>query len=63
MRTRALEKLASKGIIVIQRKGRGWQVQCVRKDESGFLVDRQSRWGTNLCRIIRDLLDKVTLAG
>lgn len=61
MRTSALEQLATKGIVIIQKKGREWQVQFVRKDESGFLVDRQSGWGTKLYSVIRDLSDKVTL--
>ena len=62
MRILAMEQLASKGVVVIQRKGSGWQVQFVRKDESGFLTDRQSEWGTKLYSVIRDLLEKVTLA-
>ena len=62
MRILALEQLASKGIVVIQRKGNDWQVQFIRKDESGFLVDRQSEWGTNLYTIIQDLLEKVLLS-
>ncbi len=62
MRISALEKLVSKGMAVIQRKGNEWQVQFVRKDESGFLTDRKSGWGTKLYAVIRDLLEKVTLA-
>ena len=62
MRTTALEQLAEKGTVFIQKKGREWQVQFVRKDESGFLTDRQSEWGTRLYTVIRELLEKVTLA-
>jgi len=32
------------------------------QDENGFLLGRQSEWGTRLYRVIRDLLEKVTLA-
>ena len=62
MRIFALEQLASKGIVVIQKKGSEWHVQFVRKDESGFLTDRQSGWGNELYVVIRDLLEKVALA-
>jgi len=62
MRILTLEKLASRGIVTIQKKGSEWLVQFVRKDESGFLTDRQSEWGTKLYTVIRDLLEKVTLA-
>ena len=62
MRILTLEKLASRGIVTIQKKGSEWLVQFVRKGESGFLTDRQSEWGTKLYTVIRDLLEKVTLA-
>ena len=62
MRILALEQLASKGIVVIQKKGNDWQVQLIQKDENGFLVDRQSEWGKKLYTVIRELLEKVTLA-
>ncbi len=60
MRTSALEQLAAKGIVIIQKKGSGWLVQFVRKDESGFLTDRQSGWGTKLSRVIRELLERAS---
>jgi hypothetical protein len=62
MRISSLEKLASKGVVIIQGKGNRWQVECVRKDENGFLTDRLSEWGIELYTVIRDLLNKVTLA-
>lgn len=62
MRILALEHLATKGIVIIQKKGREWLVQFIRKDESGFSTDRQSEWGTKLHTVIRNLLEKVTLA-
>lgn len=62
MRILALEKLASKGVVVIQKNRNDWRVQLIRKDENGFLVDRQSEWGKKLYTVIRDLLEKVTLA-
>jgi len=62
MRTSALEQLAEKGTLFIQKRGGEWMVECVRKDESGFLTDRQSEWGSNLYRVIRNLLEKVKLA-
>ncbi|OGD07660.1 hypothetical protein A2899_02860 [Candidatus Amesbacteria bacterium RIFCSPLOWO2_01_FULL_49_25] len=62
MRILALEQLATKGIVLIERKGSKWHVQFIQKDENGFLLGRQSEWGTRLYRVIRDLLEKVTLA-
>ncbi len=41
MQTTGLEQLVSKGIVVIRKKGKEWQVQFVRKEESGFLVGRR----------------------
>jgi hypothetical protein len=62
MRITALEKLATKGVVLIERRRSGWHVQFIRKDEAGFLTDRQSGWGSELNMVIRDLLEKVTLA-
>jgi hypothetical protein len=62
MRIFALEKLATKGVVLIERKRSGWHVQLIRKDEVGFLTDRQSEWGTKLYTVIRDLLEKATLS-
>jgi hypothetical protein len=42
MRTSALEQLGELGTVFIQEKGSEWLVECVRKDESGFLTERQS---------------------
>jgi hypothetical protein len=61
MRTSSLEQLTSKGIVVIQEKGKEWLVQFVRKDGSGFLTDRPIEWETKLYTVILDLLEKVTL--
>jgi hypothetical protein len=62
MRTSALEKLATKGVVLIDKKGSGWHVQFIRKDEAGFLTDRQSERGRELSSVIRDLLERVNLA-
>ncbi len=62
MRTSALEQLASKGVVIIQKKGSEWQVQFVRKDENGFLTGRESEWGIKLYTVIQELLERVTLA-
>jgi hypothetical protein len=62
MRISALEQIATKGIVVIQKKGSEWQVQFVRKDENGFLIDRQSEWGSELYKVFEELLEKVKLA-
>lgn len=42
MRISALEQLAEEGTIFIQKKGDEWLVECVRRDEYGFLVGRIS---------------------
>lgn len=59
MRTSALEQLASKGIVTIQKKRESWLVEFIRKDEAGFLTDRQAEWGRELRVVINELLEKV----
>jgi hypothetical protein len=48
MRTSALDQLAEKGTVFIQIKGSEWLVECVCKDEYGFLAGRVCVWGKNL---------------
>jgi hypothetical protein len=45
-----LEQLAEKGMVFIQEKVDEWLVECVRRDEYGFLVGRVCVWGENLDR-------------
>jgi hypothetical protein len=59
MQTTALEQLASKGPVTIQKKGDNWLVECVRKDEAGFLVGRESQWGSKLEVVIEKLWGKL----
>ena len=59
MQTSALEQLASRGIVTIQKKGESWLAECMTKDEIGFLVDRQSEWGTELFQTVNNLLKKI----
>jgi hypothetical protein len=59
MEVSVIEQLASKGIVIILRKGMEWQVQIVRKNENGFLTDKKSELGNNLENVISDLLSKV----
>lgn len=59
MRTSALEQLASKGIVTIQKKRESWLVEFIRKDEAGYLTDRQVEWGRELGAVIKELWQKV----
>jgi hypothetical protein len=58
-RTSAIEQLAEKGVVIVRKKGSEWQVHFVRKDETGFLIDRQSEWGTNLLKVIEGFLENI----
>lgn len=62
MQLLALEQLASKGVVTIAQKGGNWVVECIRKNEAGFLVDRQMEWGRELGVVIDELLEKVSNA-
>jgi hypothetical protein len=59
MRITALEQLAERGVVTIQKKGDSWFVECILKDEAGFLVSRQAEWGRELRNVIIELWEKV----
>ena len=59
MQISTLEQLASKGVVIIQKKDNLWLTQCVRNDEAGFLINRYSEWGIELETAIKELLEKV----
>jgi hypothetical protein len=56
-----MEKLASRGLVIIQKKGSEWVVEFIRKNEAWFLVDRQTEWGRELGHSGRDRRFEVNL--